>query len=213
VAKPRKKSKITKKYTYLLIGLLVVVLAIIISVAKTGSKQEAQKTEPTTNSKPPSYVGERLRLKTPFLRTWSIVIPSGWQIERQDFEQGLIFADKLTYDPHAGTVYTNEAADRDIARFNVNAGDPSFFPKEYSKYQKTSFSSDTLSGSRYFYQFPAGQKIGNYIMTGGEKDYTYYFVKDDVDVTISYFVLNGDKDQHELVEEIVRTLHYEPSSQ
>lgn len=191
---------------------LFVFLGIVV-VVKLATKQDMPTSQGMQHSKTQSYTGERLRLKTFFGPTWSVVIPSGWQIARKDFASGSIFVDELTYDANVGTVYTDKIVDRDIERFSVSYGDSSLFPDEYNTYKKTSFKTDTLSGYQYFHQFSAGEKIGSYVMKGGERDYTYYFVKDDLDVTLSYFVLDGDKDQRELVEEVVGTLHYEPVKQ
>lgn len=203
MAKKRPKDK--KRLLKIVLGVvLITVIAGAAVYLQSNGNDKAKQSETNSSSE---FTGSRLTTSGLSPR-YSIVIPDGWVIERPSWESGLIFSNDLTYQPGKGTVFTDTESTQDIVRFMVNGGENEAAPKEYNTYQKTAWQKGNLNGTLYYHQFASGEKIGNYKMQGGEKDYTYYFVSRDMSVTISYFVLAGDNDQHELVEKVVSTLQF-----
>jgi hypothetical protein len=189
--------------------LLIILILVMLVSALTALyfKSQRQTTSDSNNIKSSdlaiNYTGSRVALSGA-----TLVIPDGWEIERPSFRQGLIFADNLSYRPGAGTVYTDTEAQADISRFMVSADTSPGPPKEYLTYAKSPWQKGSLKGYHYYYQFGKGEKVGSYVMQGGEKEYMYYLTKGNGGIHISYFVLDGDVDQHDLFEQVVETVEF-----
>lgn len=197
------KKIFPKKLVIIAVSILVILVAGGLLLTKTIFKDTTK--SPTSESEF-GFVGSRLETfgSNP---GWSIVIPDGWEVERAPWDRfEIIAADVLNYRPGKGLVYTDTKASS-LTRFIVSANLTKYF-KEDNTYQKSDWQKGNPKGHLYYHEFAKGEKIDDHVMQGGEKEYTYYFVKDDSFLTISYFVLGGDRDEHEFVEKVVSSLKF-----
>ena len=218
--KQQKKSSKNQIFNKQLFHIALVITVSMIALASggyygykyVGERKEKTKIEASQPLKENSvgYSGKELKPKTTFgLFPWSIVIPDGWKVDKIG-SLGIVFADEVSYQPGTPFKFVEPAEGKDVYRFSVHYEGTEDTPKEYESYTKTEYSNGQLSGYHYYHKFSAGEKYGSYVMQGGEKDYTYFLVDGDTTWIVSYLVLSGDKDQHDLIEEVVRSIRVQP---
>jgi hypothetical protein len=138
----------------------------------------------------------------------SFVVPDGWVADKESDNFGF-FADDLTYKPGAKFTHSNQANKRDIDRFMLSVTDANGVPKEYKSYKKSDFG--TINGNKamlYYYKFSKGEHIGNVQMQGGETEHMYFITKGNDAVMASYYILAGDKDQQQLINQVIHTIKF-----
>ena len=153
------------------------------------------------------YAGSTETMSFFGVKLFEIKIPDGWVVERKSFDQGIVFADQLNYKPGSAFELTEEESDVAIARFNAGWGESSDFPDEYNIYTKKAL--PNINGHKaefYEYTFVKDERVGSYVMKGGEKEFVYRILDGGNEVVVSYFVLDGDEENRDLIESVASTV-------
>jgi hypothetical protein len=204
---------------------LVVCLVATGAIALAGymvwqKQQTKQTTKETSTVKPvnraatPTYSGSTLKLPLLSLDSSAsshvaFVVPDGWVASKGSSMGGYFFADELTYTPGTAFSRSEQANTRDIERFMLSVTGADEVPDEYKSYKKTDYG--TVNGNKatmYTYEFSKGEHIGNVQMQGGEKEYMYFITKGDDAVMVSYYVFADDKDQLQLIKQVIQTITF-----
>lgn len=200
-------SNMQKYIVVFIVGTML--LGVIFAVRSRNNDREGQieQSIETTFLKSSEFAGTTETMTSFGLRVFEIKIPDGWAVESSSFKQGLVFADQLDYKPGTKYSLTDEESGLAIARFNAGWGQSSDFPDEYDIYTKKAL--PNINGHRaefYEHTFAEGETVGSYVMKGGEKEYVYRILDGGNEVVVSYFVLDDDEENKDLIESVASTV-------
>lgn len=197
-----------KKYAIgIVIATLLFGVFFIIKGKDVNQDTQFQQDITTPSLKSSEFAGSPVTMTGFGMRLFDIKIPDGWVVKKSSFNEGLVFADQLEYKPGTKFTLTDEKSSLSIARFNASWGESSEFPDEYDIFTKKALPSvNGHSAEFYEHTFAKDEKVGSYIMRGGEKEYVYRILNGDYEVVVSYFVLDGDEENRDLIESVVSTV-------
>lgn len=184
---------------------------------QSSSQSSSKTSKPTSqinSEKAPNYSGSTVNLKligsgSKGQGLISFVVPDGWVADKDSTRSLYFFADDLTYTPGTKFSYSDKANNQDVERFMLSFADASDVPKEYNNYKKSDYGRvNGNTATLYYHQFSRGEHVGSVQMQGGEKEYSYFITKGEDAVWVSYFILAGDKDQTQLIDQVIHTIKF-----